>query len=246
MSYHFRLTHTATTRAGILKHKAECGAPLRAVAYRPGQTKNISKSAAISTHGSLTMKEHFGASFRIRLSGALVSLALAAQSYVAANVQQAQGDPSIQTKIASALSAGPEQITKDATIAEVDAAGTKHVLRTGTNGWVCIPGDPNSVANPPVCEDKPSQDWDYAFRHHLPKPTNAVPGITYMLAGAEQRSDSDPSDKTSPPVKIGPHWMIMWPFDPKTTGLPTHHKPTGAYIMWAGTPYAHVHVMGTP
>jgi hypothetical protein len=29
--------------------------------------------------------------------------------------------------------------------------------------------------------------------------------------------------------------MIMWPFDPETTGLPTTHKPTGAYIMWAGS-----------
>jgi hypothetical protein len=40
--------------------------------------------------------------------------------------------------------------------------------------------------------------------------------------------------------------MIMWPFDPKTTGLPTKHKPTGAYIMWAGSPYAHLHIMGRP
>jgi hypothetical protein len=40
--------------------------------------------------------------------------------------------------------------------------------------------------------------------------------------------------------------MIMWPFDPKTTGLPTTHKATGAYIMWAGSPYAHMHVMGRP
>ena len=23
----------------------------------------------------------------------------------------------------------------------------------------------------------------------------------------------------------------MWPFDPKITGLPTTHKPTGAYII---------------
>ena len=79
-----------------------------------------------------------------------------------------------------------------------------------------------------------------------PKPTNTVPGITYMLAGGTQRSDTDPYDTTSPPITIGPHWMIMWPFDPKTTGLPTTHKPTGAFIMWAGSPYAHVHVMGRP
>ena len=68
----------------------------------------------------------------------------------------------------------------------------------------------------------------------------------YMLAGATQRSDSDPFDKTDPPIKIGPHWMILWPFDPKTSGLPTVHKATGAYIMYAGTPWAHVHVMGAP
>jgi hypothetical protein len=67
-----------------------------------------------------------------------------------------------------------------------------------------------------------------------------------MLAGATQRSDSDPFDKTDPPIRIGPHWMILWPFDPKTSGLPTVHKATGAYIMYAGTPWAHVHVMGAP
>src|SRR3981189_2008264 len=67
-----------------------------------------------------------------------------------------------------------------------------------------------------------------------------------MLAGATQRSDSDPYDKTSPPITVGPHWMIMWPFDPKTTGLPITHRDTGAYIMWAGSPYAHVHIMGRP
>jgi hypothetical protein len=40
--------------------------------------------------------------------------------------------------------------------------------------------------------------------------------------------------------------MIMWPFDPKTTGLPTKHRPNGAYIMYAGSPYAHLHIMGRP
>jgi hypothetical protein len=29
-----------------------------------------------------------------------------------------------------------------------------------------------------------------------------------------------------------------------TTGLPTTQKPTSAYIMWAGSSYAHLHVMG--
>jgi hypothetical protein len=40
--------------------------------------------------------------------------------------------------------------------------------------------------------------------------------------------------------------MIMWLFDPKATGLPTTHRDTDAYIMWAGSPYAHMHIMGRP
>src|SRR5215469_2128768 len=35
---------------------------------------------------------------------------------------------------------------------------------------------------------------------HRAKQTNTVPGITYILAVATQRSDSDPHDKTSPHV----------------------------------------------
>jgi len=36
------------------------------------------------------------------------------------------------------------------------------------------------------------------------------------------------------------------PFDAKTTGLPITYSDTGTYIMWAGTPSAHLHVMGRP
>jgi hypothetical protein len=39
-----------------------------------------------------------------------------------------------------------------------------------------------------------------------------------MLAVATtQRSESDPHDTTSLPMEVDPQWMIMWPFDPKTT-----------------------------
>jgi hypothetical protein len=151
-----------------------------------------------------------------------------------------------ETQIARALSAAPPDIAKDATVAERDSKGNMTILRHGTNDFTCMPGDPRGTGQPAMCQDKASMQWSDDFRSHRPKPTNTVPGITYMLAGATQRSDSDPYDKTSPPIAIGPHWMIMWPFDPKTTGLSTTHKSTGAYIMWAGTPYAHLHVMGNP
>jgi hypothetical protein len=151
-----------------------------------------------------------------------------------------------QAKIARALSAGPPSVAKSARIIDVDAHGGIVVLREGNNGFTCMPGDPKAVGDPAMCADAASMQWFADAKAHKPKPTNTVPGITYMLAGATQRSDSDPSDTTSTPITVGPHWMIMWPFDPKTSGLPTTHKPTGAYIMWAGSPYAHVHIMGSP
>jgi hypothetical protein len=154
---------------------------------------------------------------------------------------------STQTEIARALSAAPPDVAREATVAKVDSQGKiVKVLRPGSNGFTCMPGDPKEIGQPAMCEDQAGMQWFSDFLQHKPKPTNTVPGIIYMLAGATQRSDSDPYDKTSPPIKVGPHWMIMWPFDPKATGLPTNHKPTGAYIMWAGSPYAHLHIMGSP
>ena len=155
-------------------------------------------------------------------------------------------DDSTQLKIARAMSAGPPDVAKTAKIVDTDAQGKSAVLREGNNGFTCMPGNPKVVGEPPMCVDAASLQWFADAKAHKPKPTNATPGVTYMLAGATQRSDSDPNDTTSMPIEVGPHWMIMWPFDAKTTGLPTTHKPTGAYIMWAGSPYAHLHVMGRP
>jgi hypothetical protein len=167
-------------------------------------------------------------------------------SQAAAHSSAMEAGETTQAKIARAMSAGPSDFAKSARIIDTDMEGKTVVLREGNNGLTCMPGNPKVVGEPPMCVDAPSMQWFADAKAHKPKPTNTVPGITYMLAGATQRSDSDPHDMTSMPIEVGPHWMIMWPFDPKTTGLPTAHKPTGAYIMWAGSPYAHVHVMGRP
>jgi hypothetical protein len=159
---------------------------------------------------------------------------------------QADAEDTTQAKIARAMSAGPADVARDARIIDTDAQGNVVVLREGKNGFTCWPGDRNDVGKPATCSDAASMQWAADFQAHKPMPTNTVPGITYMLAGATQRSDTDPYDTTSPPIRVGPHWMIMWPFDPKTTGLPDRHHDTGAYIMWAGSPYAHLHVMGRP
>jgi hypothetical protein len=59
-----------------------------------------------------------------------------------------------------------------------------------------------------------------------------------MQSGATERSASGTT------VTIGPQWMILWPFDPKASGLSATRQDTGAYIQWSGTPYAHLHIMG--
>lgn len=151
-----------------------------------------------------------------------------------------------EAKIERAMSAGPSEIARSAKIIDKDQQGQTVVLRQGSNGFTCMPGNPNVIGDPPMCADGPSMQWAADFAAHKARPTNTAPGITYMLAGATQRSDSDPRDQASPGITVGPHWMIMWPFDPKATGLPSTHSDTGAYIMWAGTPWAHVHVMGRP
>jgi hypothetical protein len=136
---------------------------------------------------------------------------------------------STEIQMARAIAAGPKEITDQARIMGTDAQGNRIVLREGNNDFICQPGKPQFVAQPASCYT-----------------TNSKPRITYMLAGATQRSISDPDDKTSTPLAIGPHWMIMMPFDPKTTGLPVTYSDTGAYIMWAGTRSAHLHIMGRP
>jgi hypothetical protein len=169
-----------------------------------------------------------------------------AESQTSPNGISAKAGDTTQDKIARAMSAGPDNISESARISDTDAQGNRVILRDGSNGFTCMPGNPNVVGEPPMCVDAASMQWFADAKAHKPKPTNTTPGITYMLAGATQRSDSDPHDTTSMPIEVGPHWMIMWPFDPKTTGLPTTHRATGAYIMWAGSPYAHVHIMGRP
>jgi hypothetical protein len=157
----------------------------------------------------------------------------------------AAGEPA-DVQMARAMAAGPRHVTDSARIVGADAQGKRTVLREGSNGFTCQPGNPKVVGRPASCSNEAARQWSADMAAHKAKPTNAEAGIVYMLAGATQPGVSDSSDKTGSPIIIGPHWMIMWPFDPKTTGLSATSKDTGAYIMRAGTPYAHLHIMGQP
>jgi len=155
-------------------------------------------------------------------------------------------DEIVKAKIRRALLSGPEIIARQATVAEMDAQGKMTVLRPGTNHWVCVPGNENIIGQADMCADPMGMRWMLDVFARRPKPSNTTPGLIYMLNGALQRSYTDPFDRTSPAIPIGPHWMILWPFDSTLAGLPTVMRDAGTLVMFAGTPYAHLHICGSP
>ena len=164
----------------------------------------------------------------------------------AMNADNSMSEEIVKAKIRRALLSGPDVITRDATVAEMDGQGKMTVLRPGTNKWVCVPGNENIIGKADMCADPMGMRWMLDVMARKPKPTNTEPGLIYMLNGALQHSYTDPFDRTSPAIPIGPHWMILWPFDATAAGLPTVMRDAGTLVMFAGTPYAHLHVCGSP
>jgi len=163
--------------------------------------------------------------------------------------QQTAAEPKAETKaakIARALAAAPAEIAKAAKVVDRNENGAETVLREGTNGFTCFPGHPGIVGDVTYCANAAALHWESDFMSLKPKPTNTEPGIEYMLLGGTDWSASDPSATSGTPIKEPPHWMILWPFDPKTTGLSTEAKQTGTWIMWAGTPWSHLMINQHP
>src|SRR3984957_13209821 len=154
-------------------------------------------------------------------------------------------DPIVEARGARALLSGPATIRDGATAADMDEHRNMTVLRPGTNERVCMPGVEMGQAD--MCADTMGMQWftDLVVMRK-PKPTNTAPGLIYMLNGAVQHSYTDPFDRTSPLIPIGPHWMLIWPFHAGATGLSTGMRGAGTMIMFAGTLYAHLHIWGDP
>ena len=151
------------------------------------------------------------------------------------------GDP-----ISSAESAAPASIAHDASIATVDASGAMKELRKGTNGWACMPDAPDTPGPDPMCFDANAGKWVAAWVAHKPPPAGTV-GLMYMLEGGTDASNTDPYAKQPSAdndwVKTGAHIMVVG--SPEIlAGHPAGTKPDTSvpYVMWAGTPYAHLMV----
>jgi hypothetical protein len=148
-----------------------------------------------------------------------------------------KGEISDAQYTAQALSAAPAAIAKQAGVMRPNPDGSMKTLRESKNGFTCM-----VVGTDRMCNDANSMEFIDAMLKHQPPPDKV--GISYMLAGDEGASNTDPyaTGKTADNhwVVTGPHIMVFGP-PSKTLGY-TEAKdpdPTKPYMMWAGTPYEH-------
>ena len=179
------------------------------------------------------------------MSRKLLVGALAATMLAALSPSMSSGQSKAE-KIASALSAAPASIAANATVVEITKDGKVVTLRPGSNGWTCVPSDPKSkyVENNSVCADQTFLAFHGALMAGKPAPDIKQVGYSYMLSTNDWESNTDAMAKAPTATNqwhhLGPHVMIAYPDKKMLEGLPTHPSKNGAYVMWAGTPYAHV------
>lgn len=153
-------------------------------------------------------------------------------------------------RIAIAMSAAPAHIGEGATIMDVDESGEMVQLRAGTNGWLCLPDEnPMAPGDFPICLDGAWQTWFAAFAAGETPDIDGI-GISYMLQGGPAGSNTDPMARTPPEgqewLHDGPHVMITVPDPAMLDAFSTSHTQGEPYVMWAGTPYAHLMVPTPP
>lgn len=111
--------------------------------------------------------------------------------------------------IQSAMSAAPESLAKDAIVVTFDEKMEMVALKKGSNGWSCMPDNPDSPGNDPECDDKVGFQFVMAWMHHKKPELNSV-GFGYMLQGGSDASNEDPF-ATEPKDGRSGHWLVTGP-----------------------------------
>ena len=146
--------------------------------------------------------------------------------------------------LADALSAAWPGMAKNATV--VDWEG--NVLKEGSNGYTCLPSPPMLTGSSPMCMDSEWMKWADAWQNKKEFAAESL-GISYMLAGDEGASNIDPyaegPTEDNEWIEEGAHLMIIAPAK-LLDAFPTDPENGGPYVMWKGTPYAHLMVSVGP
>lgn len=152
----------------------------------------------------------------------------------------AQEAPDRQARIENALSAAPAAISRNARV--IDMQG--NVLREGTGPWTCLPSEAAPPNNAPMCVEAPWLEFLDAWANRR-EPRVTRMGIGYMLQGDYAVSNTDPFAEGPEPgnqwlAEGHPHIMVVFPDRSMLDGYPTDPHSGGPFVMWAGTPWAHL------
>jgi hypothetical protein len=148
--------------------------------------------------------------------------------------------PDRDAMIRSALSAAPAMMRDTVRVADWEG----NVLRDGPAGFTCMPAPPGLAG--PMCVD---EVWMALLQAWSKKEPFTVPrmGIAYMLAGDSPDGGASNADPFAPQPTTdndwmveGPHVMIVTPDAASLAAIGTSHHGGGPYVMWHGTPYAHI------
>jgi len=144
--------------------------------------------------------------------------------------------------IENALSAAPPAVTANATVMNMKG----EVLRPGDGSYTCFPFEVPGTGTDAMCLDGEWMLWADAWMNKRDFKAEKF-GLAYMLAGDAPTggaSNIDPFATAATAdnqwVKEGPHVMIIVPDQTLLDSLPTDPNAGGPYVMWKGTPYAHI------
>jgi hypothetical protein len=174
---------------------------------------------------------------RVLLPLSLLALCMSAQA-------ADRKPPSDAAKIANALTAAPPAVSRNASVVEMNEDGSMKVLRKGTSDWTCVPDDPSTPGDDPMCLDPNAMEWLHADMAKTAPPDKV--GFIYMLKGGWDFSNTDPfatSPHNGKPTITGPHVMVVGPAVKAVPGYDRTGEGVNTaipYVMWKDTPYEHL------
>jgi Tol biopolymer transport system component len=158
--------------------------------------------------------------------------------------------PGDEELIASAVSAAPEAVSGNATIITMGPGGAPRVLREGSNGYTCMPDNPHTPGNMPVCADAAGMAWMMSLAMQQDPPAGAPPSVAYMMQGSAFPSIDDPEAGEAHGgaawILTGPMLMLMnVPVMPQGQQM-SDVDVEAPFVMYAGTPYEHLMIPVRP
>ena len=185
------------------------------------------------------------------MKGFIIGAVMATLSFTTQADEPNSAHDGAEWQIWAYSSAAPAPLGSNATVLGLDGS----VLREGSNGWTCMVGNPRPApadgwssahAAMPVCTDEVGMKWMSDFMAGK-DPDIERDAFMWMLHGDVGEDNTtagvlDISDATDPSqwIESGPHLMLL-PKDPESLDGMSDDFNTGApYVMFPGTPGAHV------